>query len=74
MESGILTQVINFQYNFSDEGFYIHSLFIDSYDLYDALRDQGHRCLDHYDYAELYLALYSISFAIFPFILTTYSK
>ena len=76
MESGVFTQVINFQYyNFSDEGFYIHNLLIDPWDLYDVLEDQSHtRCRDHYRYADRYLRLYPISFAILPFILTTYSK
>ena len=76
-ESGVLTQVMNFQYNFSDEGFYIHYLyFSDGYDFFDVLSDQGHTCWDHYEYAEYYLRLYrtSLNFVIFPFILTTYSK
>ena len=74
-ENNILKLVLNFQYNFSDEGFYIHSLyFFDPYDLYDVLRDQGHRCWYLYRYADRYLGLYPISFAFFPFILTTYSK
>lgn len=76
MENNILKLVLNFQYNFSDEGFYIHSLyFFDPYDLYDVLRDQGHRC--RYQilyYADHYLGLHPMSFAFFPIILTTYSK
>ena len=73
--SGALTQVINFQYNSSDEGFYFHSLyFSDASLLYYSLRDQGHRCRNHRRYADGYLFLYPLSFAIFPFILTTYSK
>ena len=74
MESGVLTQVIDFQYNFSDEGFYIHNLLIYPYDLNGVLRDQGHRCRGHRRYADRHLFLYPMSFAIFPFILTTYSK
>ena len=69
-ESGVLTQVINFQYNFSDAGFYVHYLyFSDPYFLASSI---GHRCFDHYDYADLYLHLHPTSFIIFPFILTTY--
>jgi hypothetical protein len=74
MENGVLTQVINFQYNISDEGFYVHSLyFSDPYYLYRA--DRVRRCRDHYNYADRYLNLYrALSFVIFPFILTTYSE
>ena len=76
MESGVLKQVMNFQYNFSDEGFYIYYLYFSHpYYLYDVLRDQGHRCQDHYyRYADGYLFLSPISFVIFPFILSTYGK
>ena len=73
LERGVLIQTINFQYNFSDEGFYIHNLLIDPWDLDDVLEDESHtRCRDHYRYARR--RLYPISFAILPFILTTYSK
>ena len=72
MESGTLTQVINFLYNISDGGFYVHYQYLsDPYYLYYI---QGYRCDDHYDYADIYLSLYPISFVTFPFILTTYSK
>ena len=75
IESNILKLVLSFRYNFSDEGFYIHYLyFSDPYDLYDVLRDQSHRCRYLYVYAGRYLGLYPMSFAIFTFILTTYSK
>ena len=78
--SGVLTQVIDFQYYFSDEGFYVHSLyFSDPYYLFyvgDEGRLRRYRCLNYYDYAEkkIYLRLRQISFIIFPFILTTYSE
>ena len=75
MEPGILTEVINFLYNISDEGFYVHYQYLsDPYNLYRVLRNQGHRCYNHYDYADIYLHLYRISFVTFPFILTTYRK
>ena len=81
MESGILTKEINFQYNFSDEGFYIHYLYLsDSYYLNRVLGDQGYSCNDHYYYTAGYLflsqslRLHQISLVVFPFILTTYSK
>ena len=73
MESGILTQVINFQYNLSDEGFYVHSFYLsDPYYLYRVHKSR--RCEDYYDYADIYLRLYRISFVTFPFVLTTYSE
>ena len=75
MEPGILTEVINFLYNISDEGLYVHYQYSDPIYLYIVLGDQGHRCIDHYEYAAHYLSLYrGISFVTFPFILTTYSK
>ena len=74
IQPNILTQVIKFLYNSSDEGFYIQQLHIsDPYHLYCALRDQGYRCFDHYHYTELYINLRSVSLVAFPFILTTYS-
>ena len=73
MESSVLTQVIDFRYNCSDEGFYLLSLyFYHPYSVIHRLHDR--RCWGHYNYAELYLNLYPISFVIFPFILTTYSE
>ena len=72
MGPGTLTQVINFQYNISDEGFYVHYQYLSS--LYYLYHIQGYRCDDHYDYASYYLHLYRISFVTFPFILTTYRK
>ena len=75
-EPGLLIQVINFQYNISDEGFYIlHLYFGDPYNLYAVLRTQGYRCEDHYSYASYYLNLYNgMLLAVFPFALTTFSK
>ena len=71
MERGVLKQMIDFWYNFSDEGFYIHSLyFSDPYYLGD--EDHSYRCFN-YDYA-LRPRQNLISFVIFPFILTTYSE
>ena len=81
MENGILTQVINFRYNFSDEGIYFHSLYFP--DLYNLLRMGCEfnilffQYLDYYDYIDTYLQILhinQISFIIFPFILTTYSE
>ena len=76
MGLSILTEVINFLYNISDEGFYVHYQYLSNpYNLYRVLRDQGHRCRDHYHYADSYLSLYrGLSFVTFPFILITYSK
>ena len=74
MESGVLTQVINFQYNFVDEGFYVYSLYFSR--LYYLFRVggeiHGYQCQENY--AGLYLRLRPISFVIFPYILTTYSE
>jgi hypothetical protein len=74
MESGVLTQVINFRYSFSDEGFYVHSLYLsDPYYLLHVPMDHIYRCFNYYEYADD-LRLNRISFIIFPFILTTYSE
>ena len=75
MESGVLKQVIDFQYDFSDEGFYVHHLYYSNPVLfYITLSDEGHTCADYYEYTAFYLNLYPLSFVIFPFIFTTYSK
>ena len=72
MESGVLTQVINFQYNFSDEGFYVHNLYSNPIALNNILRDQGLECPR---ISSMFDGSYSmISFVTFPFIFTTYSK
>ena len=72
MERGVLTQMIDFWYNFSDEGFYIHSLYFSDpyYLLHVGDEDHSYRC---FNYA-LRPRPNLISFVIFPFILTTYSE
>ena len=71
MESGVLTQGISFQYNFSDEGFYIHNLHANPIALNNILRDEGLECSR---IPQLDRSLSVISFVTFPFIFTTYSK
>ena len=77
MESGVLTQGISFQYNFSDEGFYIHNLHANPVVLNNILRDQGLECPRIPDIHQLDGSFSMISFVTFPFIFTTityYSK
>ena len=69
MEPNILTQLIKFEYNSSDKGFYIQQLSIHDYYLYLVLRDQGYRCMDHFRYTDR-LHLFSVSLIAFPFILS----
>lgn len=74
-----LTTQINYQYNASDEGYYIHLLYIFSSDVYFEL--QHHRfpfqcwCsyTGHYIHA-ISLNINRLSFPSFHFILRTYSK
>ena len=74
-ELGLLKQVINLQYNLSDEGFYVQHLYFDrTCYFYSILGTQGYGCLNHYYYANDYLGLYVMSLTVFPFMLTTYSK
>ena len=76
MESGVLTQGISFQYNFSDEGFYIYNLHANPVALNNILRDQGLECPRIPDIHQLDDSFSMISFVTFPFIFTTitYSK
>ena len=72
--SSTLLKEINFQYNVSDEGFYIYQPYILYYYIEDELRYYyGYRCYDHSDYALDLNQLY-ISFTTLPFVLKTYSK
>ena len=74
MESGVLTQGISFQYNFSDEGFYIHNLHANPIALNNILRDEGLECSRIPLLDRSHSAKSMISFVTFPFIFTTYSK
>ena len=71
MESGVLTQGISFQYNFSDEGFYIYNLHANPVALNNILRDEGLECSR---ILQLDRSHSMISFVTFPFVFTTYSK
>ena len=73
MESGVLTQGISFQYNFSDEGFYIHNLHANPIALNNILRDEGLEC-SRIPQLDINGSFSMISFVTFPFIFTTYSK
>ena len=73
MESGVLTQGISFQYNFSDEGFYIHNLHANPVALNNILRDEGLEC-PRIPRLDIDGSFSMISFITFPFIFTTYSK
>ena len=69
-----IVKEINFQYNTSDEGFYIHLFTINYFDVEDALfYDYGCRC---YDYRRhIYsLSIFRMSHSTLHFLLRTYSK
>ncbi len=71
MESGELTQMINFQYNFTDEGFYVYNLYSNPIALNNILFDQGLGCPRIPDIYPVDRSNSTISFVIFSFIFTT---
>ena len=73
--SSTLLKEINFQYNVSDEGFYIYQPYIIIVYIEDVLHYRYHYCnrYDHSDYVWDLNLLY-LSFTTLPIILKTYSK
>ena len=73
-----LLKEIFFQYNASDEGFYIYLPYIGYYYIQhlhsDSYHYYGYHCYDYSDYVSGYLNLYYLSFTTLPFVLKTYSK
>ena len=74
MESNTIVKEINYQYNPSDEGFYIPLLSIYNYDIYRALRYNACYCRSYRYFVALHLDISYLSFTTLPFILRTYGK
>ena len=73
MASNTIVKEINYQYNASDEGFYIPLLSIDYYYIYRALRYVCY-CGSYRLFVVYDLGISYLSFTTLPFILRTYSK
>lgn len=74
MASNTIVKEINYQYNPSDEGFYIPLLSINYYYIYRALRYVCSYCRSYQYFVAYNLYIPYLSFTTLPFILRTYSK
>ena len=72
--SNLLRNEIDFRYNSSDEGLYIHLLYTYYIDIEDELRYNDCRCYGYRSHVSVSLDIFETSFPVFYFNLKTYSK